>query len=286
MIELILLPTALAALVYSAWRLWSRGNGEEVPVPPTPELAPNPVRRLLLQLNLELDPPVFVGGLALLGIGGLAMLIELVGMSPQLAMLVAAGFLVLFVMLLHDLAGRRSRRFESQLLDALELMSAALQGGLPPRQSLRAAAQGAQGAVRAELEEIVKRLDLGLTVEQALRRMGTRYENEGVRLFSQALIAKWHSGGDFAALLKAVNELIRDRIKLRTQIEGQLSGARYAAIFSGALPYILIPLFLWRQPGWFESLFAHPRGATLLVGAGLLQLIGFLWLRRVLRVRL
>ncbi len=285
MIELLALLAALAALGYSALRLWSPGGGEGAAADEA-EVVPGPLPRLLLRLNLPLAPPVFVAGLLLLGLGLLLLLTEVAAVELPLAAGGSLALLLMLLLLLRDLADRRGRRFESRLLDAMDLMSAALQGGLPARQALQAAALGSRGAVREELEEIVQRLELGLSMERSVHRIGLRYDTEGVRLFQQALIAKWHSGGDFATLIRAVNGLIRDRIKLRAKVEGQLSGARYAALFSGGLPYLLVPLFLWRQPEWFDALFSHPRGSTLLVGAALLQLGGFFWLRRILRVAL
>lgn len=285
MIELILLLACLGLLTVSAARLWaSRTTAPDAPE--QADAAPGVLRRLLLQLNLPIEPAVFSAGLLLIGVGLVMAMTEWAGIDLVLAVAGSAAVLVMLVLLLRDLADRRGRRFETRLLDAMDLMSAALQGGLPARQALQAAAQGSRGAVREELEEIVQRLELGLSMEQAVQRIGWRYDTEGVRLFRQALIAKWHSGGDFATLIRAVNGLIRDRVKLRARVEGQLSGARYAAIFSGGLPYLLIPLFLWRQPEWFEALFSHPRGPALLVGAALLQLTGFFWLRRILRVAL
>ncbi len=285
MIDLVLLLATLAVLGYSAVKLWAPG-GSEPDAEDEAEAVPGPVKRLLLQLHLPLEPPVFIAGLVLLGLGLIMLMTEVAGIELKLAAAGSLALLFMLILLLRDLADRRGRHFESRLLDAMDLMSAALQGGLPARQALQAAALGARGAVKEELQEIVQRLELGLSMEQAVHRIGLRYDTEGVRLFRQALIAKWHSGGDFATLIRAVNGLIRDRIKLRAKVEGQLSGARYAALFSGGLPYLLVPLFLWRQPEWFEALFSHPRGPSLLVGAALLQLAGFFWLRRILRVAL
>ncbi|MGB1557711.1 MAG: type II secretion system F family protein [Oceanococcaceae bacterium] len=208
------------------------------------------------------------------------------GVSMGLALVAASGLSILSLMLLLDLIGLRTRRFEQHLLDAVSVMTAALGGGLSAQAALQAAARGAQGQAGPELKELARRIDRGIPPQQALSRLKGRYDCESVRLFSQALVAKWNAGPAFRELLEAVSKLMRDRLKARDIARGQLSGARYAAWFAGALPYLLIPLFLWRQPAWLDVLLAHPQGPLAIVLAALCQATGLVWLRQILRVSL
>ncbi len=293
MLELALLAAFLLLAAYAGWRSWHLASQadaspdlfeEEEQASEVPEAGR--LERFVFQLGLPVEPWLFVIGVLLLAVLVFLSLLEFIPGAFGLAGIATAGVVALGLLLLSDMIGWRTRRFETRLLDAMDLINAALRGGLPARQALQAAAESSEKAVRQELQEMVKRLDLGLSVEQSVQRINNRYRSEGVRLFTQALVAKWHSGSDFSALLESVSGLIRDRVKLRLQIEGQLSGARYAGLFSGFLPYLLIPLFMWRQPDWLQTLISHPQGPSYLVGAIFLQAIGFIWLRRVLRVSL
>lgn len=290
MIEWFIFIACLGLSVYAGFRYL----GHRRSTTPAPPFEPTDtgsgqtglVTQFMLRMGLRIDPRLFLGCVTVTGLAILLLFVELFPDNFALAATATAGAGGILFLALADLNAMRSRNFEAKLIESLDLMNAALLGGLPPRQALLVAADTSKGKVKAELLEIVNRLDLGLSVEASVRRMNHRYDGEGVRLFTQALIAKWHSGSDFCALLQAVSELIRDRIKLRLLVSGQLSSARYAAIFSGVLPYLLVPLFLWRQPQWFETLLAHPQGLTFLTGAALMQVFGFFWLRQILRVKL
>ncbi len=298
--EILVLVLLVAVALYAAWLSWRLLRDDDVPTDLPVLLAaldddtqdtqdttePGRLAGFLIRLGLPLQPWSFVLGLMLMFGLVLMLILEFIPAGLGLASAASAGLVLLLLMLLSDAVARRARRFEDRLIDSMDLMIAALKGGLTARQALKAAAHSARGRPRQELLEISRRLELGLPIEQALERLRLRYRSEGVRLFSQALIAKWHSGGDFAALLTAVTDLLRERVKLRLQVESQLSGARYAGLFAGLLPYLLIPLFLWRQPEWLDLLFQHPRGPGMLLGAVFLQATGFLWLRRVLRISL
>lgn len=291
MLESILLLISLSLCGYAVIRLFPQ---RETHAPDSGTLAgfeavPQPangLERFLQRLQFDLGPMVFLAGLCMASVISGLLVLEVLPGQYLLATISAVGLAVLAVMLMFDYIGWRTRRFESNLQDAIDLMNTALKGGLSPRQSLQAAVDAASEPTRGELRNVADRLDLGLPVEQVTRRMRTRYDGESVRLFTQAMVARWNDASGFVNLLSAVGDLVRERAKLRRMVEGQLSGSRYAAIFAGLLPYVLVPVFLWRQPEWLDTLVSHPHGPSFMAGALLLQAIGFVWLRRILRVEL
>jgi tight adherence protein B len=205
----------------------------------------------ILQLNVE--PLVFVAGIGMLSV--LVFLVFLEIFPAALGFAALAGFCVLPLAfyILVDLVAWRARAFEASLRDALDLIQAALLGGEPPRRALLVAARASRGAVREELQELTRRLDYGLPIDSACARMVTLYDTEGVRLFTQVLIAKWQSEASFGGLLGAVSSILRERIKRRLLISGQLSGTRFAAVFAAVLPYLLIPVFQRYSVRWSVS---------------------------------
>lgn len=203
-----------------------------------------------------------------------------VALVPPLA---ALAFALGCLGLMRDFCQWKSRRFEERLVDAIDITVAALRVGENPRGALALVARSVEGPVGREFGDLVRRLDLGLEVEQAVQRMVAVYDSEGMRLFSQALRAKWWAGGDLAEVLTGVNRSVRERMRTNLQMRGQLSGARYAAVVLAAMPYALYAFFLFSQPGWVESIHAHPLGQQLLHGALALQVLGLFWLLHILK---
>lgn len=241
------------------------------------------VERQLRTLQFRIEPLAFIGGVVVLAAIVFLLFLELFPDKLLLAAMAGAGFIFFAISLLRDLSGWRARKFEAQLVDAIDLMQAALQGGENPQHAMVITADASRGAIQAEFREIVKRLELGMSIEQSTERMVELYDTEGVRLFTQVLIAKWEAGGDLGVLLRSVNRIIRERVKLRVRMSGQMSGARYSAVMVALLPYVVIPFFLWKDPSWLETLSTHPKGPTFLFTAVALQLVGFFWLRKILR---
>lgn len=288
LLERFALALCFAAMVYFARQLWyahSGASGQAV------------IPRLRRKSNFEFAPsiwlrtlgfhmqwPLFVVLLAVLGGLVFTLLRSAFPVHMPLAFAGAGAVVLMGVYGLHDYAKWRVLRLEKALVESLDVMRASLATGLSSRQALSAAAKSSRGRLKIELLEIIERLDMGCSAEQALARLTARYDSEAVRLFAQTIIAHYRSGGDFSRMLAAVNRLLHERIRQRMVINGQLSGNRYAALFAGILPYGLIPVFLWKEPTWFDTLLAHPNGLNFLVGAIILQVLGALWLRKVLKV--
>ncbi len=221
-----------------------------------------------------------LGALAFLGI------LSLSSRAWPAALMVGllAGWIPLVV--LREWARWRSWRFEEQLVEAVEFMAAALSAGENPTQALASAAIASRQPAGGELEAVGRRLDAGEQPESALAPLVRRYDSEGTRLFIQTLAVKWRAGGDLAALLRSVAEVMRERVRIQLRLRSELAGVQISAVIIAILPYLLIPFFLTLRPTWAPSLMGNPIGPTLLGFAVALQLLGFLWLRKILRVEL
>lgn len=291
MIDLILIAACVFLAIFAGIRVWqslkvTESGSVVLEEKSTKAYKVSSVRQSLQTLNISIEPLVFMVLVGLISVCVFLVFLEFFPGSWSMAATAGGAVTVMTYFLLSDLSRWARSSFEQKLIEALDLVQAAVQGGVSPQKALVVAADASKGAVGRELREIADRLSYGLSVDKAVERMQYRYNSESVRLFKQAMIAKWDSGGDFAPLLRSISELMREQLKIRIQISAQLSGAKYAAIFTGALPYLLVPLFLWKEPNWFDPLRTSEYGSTYLLAAVLCQVFGYLWLRRLLRVAL
>lgn len=299
-LELILLLVALAGLGWLALDWWRRRPEDER-------------RRLERLASAEEEPEEeeragaetrsgFGRGLAAAGVAWapstVALLLALIAVVAFTATWLALGRLWLpaaviaalvvygLWILLREWGRFRARRFERQLSDAVDHLVSALMAGENPTGALESAAASSPRAVRAELEEVVHRLGLGMSIRRAVARMVARYDSEGVRLFTQTLMVKWQTGGDLAPVLRSVAAIMRERLRLNMRLRTELTGVQVAGVLLALLPYLVLPVFLMIRPDWPATLVEHPLGPRLLVSAIVLQVAGLLWLRRILKIEL
>jgi tight adherence protein B len=218
----------------------------------------------------------------LLAAGTVVALLRVLADFPLAA--VIGGVLALYApwVLVGELARRRAHRFEQQLLDVIDFTAGSLQAGGSVAHALHGAASAAPQPLRGAFEESFRAVDVGMPLDRAIERLNDRFASEGVRLFTVSLAAKLRAGGDLVPMLRAMSETLRDRWRQQRHIRAQLAGARLTAAIVVVLPYVLALVLLWMSPGWFDVLFADPIGPPLLFVAVLTQIIGTLWLWRIL----
>lgn len=222
---------------------------------------------------------------------GFSLIVFLAVMSFSGRLLLAAALLALLAfylpfVLLREWGRWRGWRFEERLMDPVDFMVSALGAGENPTQALATAAEVAREPVRTELEGVVSRLNAGLDIADALEPMQRRYDIEGVQLFAQTLIVKWRAGGDLSGVMRTIAEVLRERVAVNMRLKSELAGVQISAVVIALIPYLMIPFMLALRPTWAPTLMENPMGPALLAIAVSLQLIGFLWLRRILRVEL
>lgn len=299
--EFILLGVAVIAIVAIVWRLIRTRSEvrqdtahlgrllgkEQTPTSGAPaEKPPGFVERRLLAAGLGISPAIAAGMLVLIGI---LVALLVVTLSPGLYWAgPLAGIAVAWLIwsTLIEAARQRAWRFESLLVDAIDLTVGALSAGQTPTEALASGAEGAMDPVRAELRELAAQLRGSVPIERAVQRMVRGYDSESVRIFTQLLIAKWEVGGPLAPALQSVTKTMRHSVSLRAKLYTHVAGAQTAAIIVAILPYLLIAIFAWKRPEALTIVWALPWGPQLFVTAIFLQLAGFVWLRRILRIEL
>lgn len=205
-------------------------------------------------------------------------------LHPAAGALAAASMMGVPVLALRALAGRRRAAFERQLVDLLEGLAGSLQSGFSLDQGLRLAASQAPDPMRQELGLVLRQAELGAPLEEALEGLAARMPGEDLRLFVSAVSLARELGGGAAETLAQVAQSARRRRDVEGRVlaltaQGRLQGAVLALLPFG------VGLALYAiQPGMMLRFLESPKGWALLALAAGLEILGILWIRRLLRL--
>lgn len=298
-IELLLLIASLgaaAALFWLAFRPWRRERAERERLSrligreqtDEAEASPQPsrLRRMLMAAGLDVSPALVLAVLVLVGIVFGWAIGSMFGQNIIVSIAAGAFALWLCFAAVSEAARLRTWKFESRFVDAIDLAAGALAAGEEPADAFEHAAEASEEPVRGELLDFVNRIRASVPIETALRPMMERYDCEAVRLFSQLLIAKWEIGGQLAPALKDISKTVRSGVRLRRQLHASISGAQAAGLIVAATPYILLTVFLFKRPEALTKIWSYVYGPQLFFAAVMLQIVGLMWLRRLLRTEL
>ena len=210
----------------------------------------------------------------------------LTGMLTRPLAGVAAGVLALLlpVAFLVQRRGARLHKFEEQFPEALDLMARALRAGHAFQTSLGMAADEMKEPVGPEFKKTYDQQNYGLPLRDALQQMTERVPLLDVRFFVTAVLIQRETGGNLSEILDNLAHVVRERFKIRRQVRVYTAHGRFTAGVLLSLPAALAIALMFINPEHMNVLFKERMGQTLLVAAIVMQGIGFIWIRNVIKI--
>ena len=214
---------------------------------------------------------------ALLGAGATWVVSRSVPAMP----VVGVGAALLPAYLVRRRAGRRATMLNEQVGDMLDLLSSSMRAGFGFQQSLELAAREQPDPIAAELRTTLREVNLGMSTDEALERLATRTGDADLDLVITAVLIQRRVGGNLATVLDSISALIRDRARVRGEIQTLTAQARLSGKIIGFLPFGLSAAIYFMDPGYLDPLFYEPIGRLLLIAAVLLEAAGFFMVNRL-----
>ena len=190
------------------------------------------------------------------------------------------------VAVLNFMAGRRRRKFASQLPDTLQLLAGSLRAGYSLLQGVDAVAQEVDDPMGSELRRVLAEARLGRPLEDALEDAADRMGSADFSWAVMAVRIQREVGGNLAELLDTVSETMISRERLRREVSALTAEGRVSAIVLGILPVAMGFLMYVLNPDYISNLFETGLGQGMLAGSGLLALFGFYWMKKTVEIEI
>ncbi|HTA45343.1 MAG TPA: type II secretion system F family protein [Bryobacteraceae bacterium] len=241
--------------------------------------------RLLLHQADVKTPPEKLLAIALIGWASFAGGLYLRTRHLLPSLVIAAGTLP--VPLFYVLRRRACRlaKFEQQLPETLDMMVSALQAGHSLITAIGALGQDCPEPIGSEFRMLFDEQNFGLDLRSAMTNFTARVPLQDVRIFVAAALIQKESGGNLAEVLSKVALTTRDRFRLKKQISVHTAQGRITGRVLAFLPVALGFGMYLVNPAGMSVLWTRPAGLKLLYTAGVMVLIGFIVIRRIVRIR-
>lgn len=181
-------------------------------------------------------------------------------------------------------SSQRRKNFASGLPDTLQLMAGSLSAGYSMPQAVDTVVREGKAPISTEFNRALVETRLGVELEEALDGIADRMQSVDFRWVVMAIRIQREVGGNLAEVLTTVSATLRERERLRRQVQVLSAEGRLSAWILGLLPAVFGLYLVLVRPEYLEPLFNSLIG-WFLVGVGVtLLLIGALWLRKVVKV--
>ena len=197
--------------------------------------------------------------------------------------LMAVGGCMLPAIVLQFYRSRRHDRISKQLAETLTLISNSLRSGFAFTQAVELAAKQIQPPLADELERFLHDVSLGAPTDVALQQMADRSGSYDLDMMVSTIVIQRNTGGNLSEILDNVAETIRERDRLQSEIRSLTASQRFTGLILSIYPVFLGMLFFIIMPDVWKVLFTEGFGRFLLIIAGVLQVLGIVTIRRILK---
>ena len=224
-------------------------------------------------------------------------------MMLQLAIILAVslfvGSLTSFILMKMDInAGRRGktayakwlntryvRKFEEQLTDALGTMSNALRAGFSISQAFESVAESDTHPISDEFALLLQQMRVGMSFDDALASLEKRIGSDDLTLVVTAIDIARKTGGNLTEIFDSISDTIRARMRIERKVRTLTAQGRLQGIFVSLMPFFLCIVMTIIKPGMMIPFLASINGIICLTGASIMVLIGWIFIRKIVTIK-
>jgi tight adherence protein B len=181
--------------------------------------------------------------------------------------------------------GSRLNAFNKQLPDTISLLSNSLRAGSSFLQSIELVSRETPAPMGSEMGRVVREVNLGLSMEEALSNMVRRIKSDDLDLMVTAIGVQQQVGGNLAEILDTIAFTIRERVRIKGEIRTLTAQGRYSGYLVAFLPIGIMITLNFINPEFMQPLFTELIGQILLVVGGIMMAIGFFAIRKITDIK-
>lgn len=202
------------------------------------------------------------------------------------ALVAASGGACLPYLYLRRRKARFIQVFEEQLPEAIDLLGRAIRAGHPLSAGLKMAAEETTEPVAGQFRRVFEEQRFGIPFEDALMGLADRIDLVDIRILMTAILIQREVGGNLAEVLDKIAHTIRARFTIRRQLRVYTAQGRFSGYVLAVLPIAVGSAIFVINREYMMILFQDRVGRLLLVAGVMLQILGYLWIRRIVSIEI
>ena len=220
---------------------------------------------------IEVDPQKITWALLFMSIGSGILVFCTLALLGKLALGVVAGIAALIAgwklprPLVDFFENKRKKKYQLQMVDALNLLANGLRAGLTVPQAIGMVVDELPAPVSQEFNLVLQQAKIGVPLDEALENLKKRVYTEDNEMFVTSVNILRETGGNLAETFDTIVMVIRERVRLQLKIETYIASGKIQAYIIGAMPFLMIGMFGSGDPEYFPLLFGTVLGVVFLI---------------------
>jgi tight adherence protein B len=241
------------------------------------------ISRLIEQAGVKTTASTIVLASLILAVLGTFVASFFVHQPLAMPLVAIVGGVAPYAWLVHRRSSRL-KKFEEHFPEALDLLSRAIKAGHAFQTAMGMVADELPDPIGPEFKKSFDEQNFGLPLREALNGMAERVAILDVRFFVTAVLIQRDTGGNLSEILENLAHVVRERFKIQRQIRVHTAHGRFTGYVLLALPAALATALSFINPEHMNLLFHEHMGQMMLIGAIVMQTVGYFWIRQIIKI--
>lgn len=206
-------------------------------------------------------------------------------LNAILGIVLAFVFGAVPLLIMRSRQGRRLRLFTNQITDMLTLLVGGLRAGYGLAQAIEVLIERLGTPASTEMANVMRAVGLGQPIRYALQDAADRIGSDDFNLVVIAINVQYETGGNLAESLETIATTVRHRLHILQEIRVLTSQQRLTGYVLALLPFGLALVMFLINPDYISQLFEPGWVRLLPIIAVVMQVIGFLFIRRIVDIK-
>lgn len=161
-----------------------------------------------------------------------------------------------------------------------------LQCGIPIERSVDLVARDYGCPIKEHLNKVLKELDVGNRPDATLKELAELLDNPELELIAQTVKTSRETGADISKVMESIGMTIRERAAIKRELKTQTVQGKMSGRMVAALPLLFLALTATVSRQTLIILLTTIPGMLMLVVAVVLDIAGFLWINKILNIKI
>jgi tight adherence protein B len=177
----------------------------------------------------------------------------------------------------------KTRQFEAQMPDAMELLARSLRAGHTLPGGIELLGQEMEDPIGKEMAAAYEEQQFGLSTSDALLHILDRVNSLDLRYFVGAVLIQQDTGGNLAELMENIARVIRSRLNFKSKVRSLTAMGRISTAIMIVVPILAFFVLMVVARDYEKVLLESNWGRTMLLLGVIFLFIGSFLLKRMIR---
>lgn len=186
---------------------------------------------------------------------------------------------------INILVEQRIKKYQSQMVDSLQLLANGIRAGLSVPQSVAMVVDEMPSPVSDEFNIILQQNRIGVPLDECFENLSKRIPTEDNDMFVSSVNILRETGGNLAEVFDTIVAVIRERIRLQQKISAFVAQGLFQGMTIFSMPFVITALYAASDPDSIINMVKHPLGILAIVVALTLNLIGGFIILKIVKIK-